>query len=117
MPTKLVRHRKSAYIAQSGRCYYCGSPMWDSNLESFSQAHNIKSSQAKWLKCTAEHLEARKDGGNDKAQNVVAACLFCNRTRHRRKEDLNPVAYRKLVQKRVRNGRWLCKSLAARLTS
>jgi len=74
MSKKLVHHRKSAYNAQSGRCYYCDLLMWESDCKSFAQAHKISLSQAKLVKCTAEHLEARKDGGNDTKKNIVAAC-------------------------------------------
>jgi hypothetical protein len=73
MPSRLVRHRQSAYIRQSRRCFYCQYPMWENNLESFAQAHNISTAQAKRLKCTAEHLKARKDGGKD------AATKYCRR--------------------------------------
>jgi len=34
------------------------------------------------LRCTAEHLCARQDGGADTRENIVAACLRCNRQRH-----------------------------------
>jgi HNH endonuclease len=111
MLTQLVRHRKSAYITQSGRCFYCDCLMWENNPESFAKSNNISPPQAKWLKCTAEHLEARKDGGKDAAKNIVAACLWCNRKRHSRKLDLSPQAFQLLVKQRVRKGRWHCKAV------
>src|SRR5471030_1611979 len=92
MAIKLVRRRRSAYATQSGRCYYCDLPMWENNIESFARSHDIKLSQAQSLQCTAEHLQAKKDGGNDTAQNIVAACLCCNSRRHRRKQAPDPNA-------------------------
>lgn len=111
MAKPLARYRHHAYLAQQGRCYYCGLPMWQDDLDSFSRAHNIKPSQAKPLKCTAEHLEARQDGGLDTAQNIVAACWSCNQRRHKRKKAPAPDAYLDLVQERVRKGRWHCAPL------
>ena len=111
MSTKLVRHRKSAHIAQSGRCFYCGFPMWESNIESFAQTHNISLPQAKWFQCTAEHLEARKEGGNDATKNIVAACQWCNQRRHKRKIAPSPNAYRQLIQRRLSKGHWHCMTI------
>ena len=111
MANKLTRYRHSAYLVQMGRCYYCGLPMWEDDLDAFCRAHNITPSQAQPLKCTAEHLIARQDGGLDTAQNIVAACWSCNRRRHSRKKALAPSAYLFLVRKRVRDGRWHCAPL------
>ena len=112
MANLLARRRHSAYLAQLGQCYYCGLPMWkNDDLESFCQAHGLKPSQALSLQCTAEHLEARQDGGLDTAQNIVAACLSCNQRRHKRKKAPTPSAYLQLVRKRVRDGRWHCSPL------
>jgi len=105
-PTPLVRRRHHAYLAQMGRCYYCGLPMWEDDLESFCRDNNISPSQAVHLRCTAEHLLARQDGGRDAADNIVAACQWCNQGRHRRKEPPEPPVYRHLVHKRLRAGRW-----------
>jgi hypothetical protein len=106
MPTTIVRHRHSSYIAQSGRCYYCGFPVWENDPSSFARAHNIPATKTNLLKCTAEHLEARKDGGDNSRHNIVAACLRCNQMRHRLKPAPNPNAYRTLVQKLVMRGKW-----------
>lgn len=112
MPSKLVCHRKSAYLSQSGRCYYCNLPMWESDVESFTQAYKVSLRQAKLLKCTAEHLDARMDGGKDNANNIVAACHWCNQKRHQRKLAPGPNEYRNMVRQKLRNGRWICKSIA-----
>jgi len=108
MPTKLaLRLRRSAFASQSGRCYYCDYPMWESGLVSFAQTHNLTLAQARWFKCTAEHLEARQDGGKYTAGNIVAACHFCNSKRHqRRKQAPSPKDYKQLVQDRLRKGCW-----------
>jgi len=106
MAHTLVRHRHSAYLAQQGRCCYCDLPMWEGDLESFCRAHDIKPSQARSLQCTAEHLLARQDGGRDTADNIAAACRWCNQGRHRRKRAPEPPVYRHLVNKRLRAGRW-----------
>ena len=115
MRDNLVRHRHSAYLAQSRRCFYCGLPMWLSNPDSFATAHGITPGQARLLKCTAEHLEARQDGGQDTKQNIVAACFWCNQRRHKRKRAPDPDDYRLLVQQRLNKGRWHSQSLATRL--
>ena len=115
MLTQLVRHRKSAFIAQSHRCFYCDFPMWESDCMSFAQAHKISLSQAKLLKCTAEHLKARQDGGKDTAKNIVAACQWCNQRRHRIKQAPSPCVYRQLVQQRLSNGRWHCMEVITNL--
>ncbi len=38
--------------------------------------------------------------------NIVAACLRCNRGRHRRREAPDPVLFRAHVQRRLAAGRW-----------
>ncbi|WP_291998604.1 HNH endonuclease [Candidatus Accumulibacter sp. ACC012] len=85
--------------------------MWQDDLVAFSRAHKIKPSQAQRLQCTAEHLDARQDGGVDTAQNIVAACWSCNQRRHKRPKPPAPGAYLSLVQQRVRAGRWHCAAL------
>jgi len=47
--TPLVRNRKTAYLAQLGRCYYCGLPMWENDLDAFCRTHKIKPTQAQPL--------------------------------------------------------------------
>lgn len=113
MPSKLCRLRTSAFHSQSGRCYYCGFPMWEKDCNSYSQFHKISQPQAKLFKCTAEHLQARQDGGKDRPQNIVAACHWCNQKRHQRKLAPSPNEYRQMVQKRLRKGQWFCQLIAA----
>ena len=106
MPTRLDRSRSAAYARQSGRCYYCEFPMWLDDPAAFCVRHNLTPKLAKLLRCTAEHLKARRDGGNDEAGNIVAACLTCNQRRHRPKLPLSPEQFREHVRARLRQGRW-----------
>lgn len=107
MPYKTPAYlRKSAYNAQRSLCCYCGKSMWLDNLHTFAEAHNYSLAQARLLQCTAEHLHARRDGGDDSPRNVAAACRYCNLKRHQRKQALSPEQYRRHVIARVRLGRW-----------
>ena len=93
-PLKKIRHEKM--IAQNGCCYYCGLQMWEGRAGRRPRA----------LQCTAEHLQARCDGGKDTPENIVAACLFCNRARHRPKKPRSPEGHREHVRRRMAAGRW-----------
>jgi len=78
----LLKFRSEAFRRQAGRCYYCGVLMWAKEGDAFARSHGVSLSAVRLLKCTAEHLQARQDGGKDSPQNIVAACLRCNRLRH-----------------------------------
>lgn len=106
MPTKISRLRADAYQRQSGRCYYCCSPMWQKNPASFALKYRISVAQAERFQCTAEHLQALQDGGPTSHQNIVAACRYCNQTRHRRKVAASPSAFRVHVTNRLLRRRW-----------
>ncbi|TBE93130.1 HNH endonuclease [Rhizobium leguminosarum] len=93
MANGIQKLRREAFVRQGGLCFYCNCPMVDGDTRSFR-------------KCTAEHLVARSDGGSNNASNVVAACRYCNQTRHKRKQPLSPEHFRKMVQKRLDVGRW-----------
>jgi len=97
MSRRLKPHRQQAFLRQDGRCYYCERRMW------LGDKHRA----ARQLQCTAEHLIARQDGGRDSADNIAAACRFCNAARHRRRRQLTAAQFRDLVQRRLRQGRWL----------
>ena len=99
--------RRKKMIAQGGRCYYCGLPMWDDAAEKASLRKANEMAGPKILRCTAEHLHARSDGGGNSADNIVAACWYCNNLRHRRKRPLSPEAHRHRVQQRMAAGKWL----------
>ncbi len=105
MPTKLQRSRERAFQSQCGKCFYCGAPMWlRTPVELAAQC--LSKRQAARLKCTAEHLVPRSEGGSDCSANIVAACAHCNGTRHKRKVPPLPEAYRVEVRKRVARGYW-----------
>ncbi len=94
---------------QDWLCHYCEYPMWEPKTESpteFAQRHRLTKRQSKQMRCTVEHLHAKSDGGSDQRVNLVAACTFCNRRRHRRAFPLNPKDYRGHVRQRVSAGRW-----------
>lgn len=107
--------RAIAFERQQGRCYYCRFPMWLTDLGGFRVRYKLSKSQALQLKCTAEHLEARSDGGTDSPENVAAACWLCNQRRHRRRRAPCPEVYRRLVQQRIARGRWHWPALMSKL--
>jgi len=106
MRKSLVRPRTIAYTRQSGRCFYCGLPMWSGDPKDFAAKHGLSLAQALPLECTGEHLQAHQDGGSSAQSNIVAACRRCNQLRHRRKNPPPPDRYKVLVQGRMRKGRW-----------
>lgn len=106
MPSPISRYRLAAFKRQSGLCYYCSAPMWNDGQAVFAAVHNLSLSQAARFRCTAEHLVARQDGGKNANGNIVAACSFCNRTRHRMKVALNHEAYKEHVTARMRRLKW-----------
>lgn len=69
-------------------------------------AAGIPAKSASRLRCTAEHLQARCDGGRDEASNVVAACEHCNQTRHRLRPPPHPNAHLKGIRKQIAHGGW-----------
>ena len=117
MPSRLLKYRHEAFLIQAERCYYCGLLMWESSPEGFAKTHEISLSQAQRFKCTAEHLEARQDGGTDAKSNVVAACLHCNQTRHRIRPAPSPNALKKQIAKQLQNNGWHKKNVAGRLSN
>ncbi|WP_342663004.1 HNH endonuclease signature motif containing protein [Arenimonas oryziterrae] len=81
--------------------------MWLQDLPAFAKQLAIPLNKARLRQCTAEHLLARCDGGGDLSENIVAACAFCNKQRHRRRQAPDPSAFKELVQRRIAAGRWL----------
>jgi len=109
MSIKTVRRlRHQAFVSQACLCFYCELPMWETNQEQFVLSHRIPARLSKHLKCTAEHLLAQKDNGCDTAENIVAACQWCNRSRHqgRSHKAPDPLAYKSRVAKLVAKGNW-----------
>ncbi|WP_207917205.1 HNH endonuclease [Rhizobium sullae] len=81
--------------------------MWDTNPQEFIIVrYGISAGLAKRFQCTAEHVEARRDGGTDVAPNIVAACLFCNTTRHKAKHPVDAAKHASVVRSRLAKGRW-----------
>ena len=108
----IQKNRVQSAQKQQFRCYYCGYPMWhNSNHKKFARKYRLSPKQVRWFQCTAEHVQAKCDGGNNTASNIVAACLRCNRRRHQRPTPLASDAYRKLVQQRVSKGKWFPKTV------
>lgn len=85
----LKNARARAFQAQNGCCYYCRQRMNQSPL----------------TVCTAEHLRARSEGGGVSG-NIVAACLYCNSRRHRRKKPMAPLAWQAHVMQMVEKLAW-----------
>lgn len=104
---KIADMRRGKMLAQGGRCYYCDLPMWDQRLAVETHPQTEGKHPSKALLCTAEHLNPRSEGGGNGADNIVAACWFCNTTRHRRKRPQSPQQFKTHVMKRMRQGRWL----------
>jgi hypothetical protein len=107
-PKKLQKLRHQAFVRQGCRCFYCSLPMWECDLLDFSARYGIGPRKAKHLRCTAEHLIAQQDGGNETSQNIAAACLWCNRMRHARRHDKapSPENYKKRVSQLINKRRW-----------
>lgn len=107
MPNTLSKKRNKAFERQQGRCCYCGFQMWKSSIDVFAAKHSISIKQARHFQCTAEHLQARQDGGLNNAENIAAACARCNRLRHRKRSKApTPSEYQQHVQKLVNKGKW-----------
>ncbi|WP_080579593.1 HNH endonuclease [Sinorhizobium fredii] len=80
--------------------------MWETDPRIFSARYRVSRRAALHFRCTAEHLVARCDGGRDTEENIVAACHYCNRTRHRPKRPKNAASYAAFVRSRIEKGRW-----------
>ncbi len=98
MTSRLAKLRDAAAVRQDWCCIYCG--------EKMLPAANCSRRKGHALACTAEHLIARRDGGRDTADNIVAACWFCNSRRHRRRVPTEPLVFSQYVRRRMRAGRW-----------
>ena len=101
---KILRER--AAEQQGERCFYCGFPIWKDDVADFARRFSISRSSATRFQCTAEHVHALGDGGKTSPGNIVAACLFCNKTRHRRPQRVSAEAYLALVRRRLARHRW-----------
>lgn len=93
MASRLQKLKRNAFLEQKGRCWYCDRQM-------------LLCPETSSLQCTAEHLVARSQGGKDTPDNIVAACRYCNQTRHRRRMPPSPGDFRRIVRERLDKGRW-----------
>lgn len=109
----ILRHR--AYLMQEGKCYYCGLPTWEKCPLPVAERMGLAPSHVGGLKCTAEHLKARSEGGKDTQKNIVVACLCCNSKRHQVRQPLHPKNYKQFVQKRMNRGDWHSATLMQRV--
>lgn len=98
--------RRKAAESQKWQCYYCDFPMWETDPEAFRARFALSSRAVLHLRCTAEHLEAQCDGGGDTEENIVAACHYCNKTRHRPRRPKDAASYAKFVRSLMKQGRW-----------
>jgi|APLow6443716910_1056828.scaffolds.fasta_scaffold65502_2 5-methylcytosine-specific restriction endonuclease McrA len=105
---KRQKLRRQAFEKQNCLCFYCQFLMWEKNQEQFAIDHGIPVRLTKHLKCTAEHLVAQQDKGRDTAENIVAACLWCNRLRHKGRQHKapDPTTYKSIVRRLVQLGKW-----------
>ncbi len=106
MSQSRITKRARAFRSQKGKCFYCDIPMWYASITGHLFRSRISKKAMSRIRCTAEHLQARSDGGSDATENLVAACHFCNQARHRRASPLGSSEFRKLVMSRVRAGKW-----------
>ncbi len=102
----LKKVRSQAFRAQGGVCYYCNQPMWMKSEQELTSRYPITAKQAKLLQCTGEHLVAYSEGGNSRHMNIAAACLYCNRNRHRGKKSFTPDRFQQLARRRLSKGAW-----------
>jgi hypothetical protein len=107
MSRPYVSARNAAFHNQRGRCFYCDFPMWLTDCAGFAAARGLTLRQAATLQATGEHLVAQQDGGRHR-NNVVAACLHCNSSRHKHRPigAPDPASYRTHVKLRVKRRRW-----------
>ena len=105
----LIQNRIRAYNAQSGRCCYCKWPMWEKSIEPECDAlkrmrwfrHLDEHQNLRTFECTAEHIQRRADLGRNSAENIAAACSFCNSSRADRSTEqtaVDAMALNNLVQ-------------------
>ncbi|RUW44826.1 hypothetical protein EOA36_30035 [Mesorhizobium sp. M8A.F.Ca.ET.021.01.1.1] len=103
---RLPKFRIAHAEKQNWRCFYCGFPMWNGDPSRPSDARQLSVRLLSRFLCTAEHLSPKMDGGKDRPENLVAACKFCNQTRHRMRNVLSPAAYQQHVRKRILARKW-----------
>ncbi|TNH91148.1 HNH endonuclease [Aeromonas hydrophila] len=106
MASSIQKQRHRAAVNQAHRCYYCNMPMWETNPAQFSGQHQISEQQVSLLQCTGEHLHPKSEGGSNSTANIVAACKYCNQTRHKEKSPLTAPEYKRKVLSLSKKGKW-----------
>lgn len=114
MTNRIKNYRDHSFKAQQGRCYYCDCQMWMDDDLGFCQRYSLTKAQAVSFRCTAEHIVAKCEGGKDSATNIAAACAWCNKLRHARKQAMQPTQFRNHVARRIRRGGWHGLNVVAR---
>ena len=107
--TRLAKLRTRAFFTQQCRCIYCSLPIWEPPYrERFARAFSLPDSVMEHLRCTAEHLVAKQDGGCDSPMNIAAACEWCKKKRHlhRPHDAPDPVIYQQEVINAMLAKRW-----------
>lgn len=101
-------NRQKAYRAQGCRCHYCGVLMPEpKRIKQFCQEHQIDLADAQRIQLTAEHLVPVSEGGTNSRSNIVAACWYCNHTRHHGAPvGLDHQAYAQWVKQQQLLGQW-----------
>jgi len=61
---------------------------------------------ALWAQCTAEHIVPQGEGGRTAADNIAAACRFCNQNRQFHRDGEPFREYRLYVVRQLAAGRW-----------
>jgi hypothetical protein len=113
---RLSKFCRVAFVRQCGLCYYCGLPMIPREaVERFSSKLALCPRQALNETATAEHLQARCDGGPNTEENIAAAHLVCNQRRHHLRPAPDPDTYKAIVKRQLAKGGWLKKVTRQRL--
>ena len=71
------------------------------DVSEFCYKFRLTPQDVHFLRCTAEHLIARCEGGIVCTDNIVAACFYCNQHRRQAEEYID---YKKSVVNAVENG-------------
>lgn len=106
LPPYFRNLRHAAAKRQQRRCYYCDGPMWIGTPHAFMREHDLAEDRSALFQCTAEHLTPFSEGGASNARNIVAACRYCNQSRHQRFAALSVVQYRAHVRDQIAKGAW-----------
>ena len=72
MSKSLRSNRIAAARRQSNRCYYCGVQMWEHSPPRTLVQIAKSAEKTDRLRCTAEHLRPRSEGGKNTACNSIS---------------------------------------------